>query len=227
VAAGFEPARQLPVYTFSRRAPSSARAGHRRRVSRCSEPERPPLPRRPTTRGLGWTMCEPPPSPSGPSESSGLPREVDGLRRRLAAAVSPFSRAVHRAVSRRSPARSVSNGRISTRQHETCTSPRSSRPHGMQTSAFLAPESRCKEAKSALGQRPPWTSGSLGPSADRSRERSTDRLRGRLRGLPLARRVSLSLALVDVVEPRRSTRDTCANTASAARIMSGLRGQTR
>ena len=32
VAAGFEPARRLPTYTLSRRAPSSARAGHRRRV---------------------------------------------------------------------------------------------------------------------------------------------------------------------------------------------------
>src|SRR4249919_250403 len=29
VAAGFEPARRLPTYTLSRRAPSSARAGHR------------------------------------------------------------------------------------------------------------------------------------------------------------------------------------------------------
>src|SRR5262245_22333937 len=29
VAAGFEPARGLPPYTLSRRAPSSARAGHR------------------------------------------------------------------------------------------------------------------------------------------------------------------------------------------------------
>src|SRR5207244_9447909 len=32
VAAGFEPARGLPPYTLSRRAPSSARAGHRSRV---------------------------------------------------------------------------------------------------------------------------------------------------------------------------------------------------
>jgi len=31
-AAGFEPARRLPAYTLSRRAPSSARAGLRRRV---------------------------------------------------------------------------------------------------------------------------------------------------------------------------------------------------
>jgi hypothetical protein len=32
VAAGFEPARELPPYTLSRRAPSSARAGHPRGV---------------------------------------------------------------------------------------------------------------------------------------------------------------------------------------------------
>ena len=34
VAAGFEPARGSPPYTLSRRAPSSARAGHRGRVYR-------------------------------------------------------------------------------------------------------------------------------------------------------------------------------------------------
>jgi hypothetical protein len=31
VAEGFEPSRESPPYTLSRRAPSSARAGHRRR----------------------------------------------------------------------------------------------------------------------------------------------------------------------------------------------------
>lgn len=32
VAEGFEPSRELPPYTLSRRVPSAARAGHRRRV---------------------------------------------------------------------------------------------------------------------------------------------------------------------------------------------------
>jgi hypothetical protein len=40
VAAGFEPARRLPAYTLSRRAPSSARAGHRPKSTSAARPVR-------------------------------------------------------------------------------------------------------------------------------------------------------------------------------------------
>ncbi len=69
VAAGFEPARRLPAYTLSRRAPSSARAGHRpesterppradqtRRRAQCGGPEKSksgPRWARPQVRGGG------------------------------------------------------------------------------------------------------------------------------------------------------------------------------